>query len=358
MSKGSLLRVIIGGALWISLFLSLWTSLHNRPLGPIRSDLPLGPIRTAVVVLGQSLHRDLMPRAGMKARVRHAVGVWNRLKGSAVVVLCGAGKAEERALHPDLSEARVMLDLMLCEVGAPPRHRIILEEGSTNTAENARNAMIMLEKEKSLAVVYVVTAAWHALRASVPFQVFAPLHWDVVMEGAPDPTPGAPSTQQDMGLLGSTLSDVARLRKGEQPKESELLWQYALRSLNREEEAAVVGYSSNCPPPNLLPPNVVVPMGPCQRKPGAVAGILVTLDPLDNAAAACALGEIVFCSLPENYQDESGARVTRLSPLNSQRVGVRVDCSSSSSSSSSSKDIFVARTAEQLATHLHCGAPQ
>lgn len=295
----------------------------------------------------------------MRARVQNAVKVWKRLGGSAVVVLSGAGKLEDRALHPEVSEARVMLDLILCEEGAPPRDRILLEERATNTAENALHSVALLQEMPQVARLHVVTAAWHTMRASVPFQVFAPLNWRVTMEGAVE---SSSTTHQDLALLSSTLADIAHLAidKGLE-KPASLLWQYALRSLLDDattDDTIAIGYTASAHAPPVLPPRIVA-AGPCTFGGTSaavatnVAGVIITLDPLENAASACLLGQVVFAALPYDQPPSGGnPRVTYLSPLDSQRVATRIECTGAVASGSG---VVVARTQTEMLTLLKCG---
>lgn len=328
----------LAGVVWLAMVLLLWRHVFpTTPAPPPRrvpranSSAPTPSV--AIVVLGQALHRDHMPTAGMKARVEHALRMWQSVAAPAVVVLSGGGKPEDVALYPDVTEARAMRDLLRC-AHVVPEDAVLLEEASTNTAENARNSVALLQaRGLSIDTMYVVTSDWHTARARVPFEVFVPPSWRLAMAGAPPVS--SVRSHRDLALLPSTMADVAHLLGVERFPSASLLWAAVSRSLaGRGESGVVWTASAGAPPPHALQSSAVAVLaGPCvvPRAASAPVPVLVTLDSLP--AHACSLAHVSFGLVPSQGSPRfrDALTIERLVPLTSSSWIVRVHCDAESS---------------------------
>lgn len=119
-----------------------------------KSRKPTGYYR-AIIVAGCRVYSDGRPSPTLEWRVRKAVDLW-RLKVAPTLVLTG-GKGEG-----EVSEAAGAG--RLAESLGVPRSALLLEEESTSTEENARNAAGQFE-DAIHARVIVVTDAYHVFRA-------------------------------------------------------------------------------------------------------------------------------------------------------------------------------------------------
>lgn len=114
----------------------------------------------AVVVLGAAVDPSGAAGPAVRRRVAHAVDVLARRRIATLVV--SGGKGERGA-----SEAEVMRDLALGH--GVPRERIVLEDRSRNTFENAvYTGRIMMDR--GWRTVIVVTDSWHMRRALFVFR--------------------------------------------------------------------------------------------------------------------------------------------------------------------------------------------
>jgi hypothetical protein len=105
----------------VSCVIVLWWCLFSGR-EPVGGSFERGQI--AVVVLGQQLHSDQMPRMGLKRRVLHAADLWRRFP-SALVILSGARKSEvdERSPGKVYTEASAMREIALCAGEGPKKKR-------------------------------------------------------------------------------------------------------------------------------------------------------------------------------------------------------------------------------------------
>ncbi len=111
----------------------------------------------AIVVLGCRVRPDGSASPSLARRARHAARLYARGLAPRIVVTGGVGT------NPP-SEARAARDIIVGE--GVPEDAIVLEERSTSTAENAREAAQLIEAER----VLIVTDAYHALRAERVFR--------------------------------------------------------------------------------------------------------------------------------------------------------------------------------------------
>lgn len=131
-----------------------WAALAWRLDHLGQAPPPPGPY-TAIVVAGCRVHPDGSPSPALQRRAERAVELWKQ--GQAPVVLFTGGRTG--ALP---SEARAAADHAIA-LGLPQR-AILLEETSTSTEENARNASGLVAGR-----VLVVSDAYHLWRAQRVF---------------------------------------------------------------------------------------------------------------------------------------------------------------------------------------------
>ncbi len=111
----------------------------------------------AIVVLGCRVYEDGRPRASLARRARRAAALWHEGRAPRVILTGGLGRAP-------ISEARAAARVIEA-LGIPPEV-VLLEERSTSTEENAREAAALLEGAR----VLVVTDAYHVFRAERVFR--------------------------------------------------------------------------------------------------------------------------------------------------------------------------------------------
>lgn len=107
---------------------------------------------TAILILGAAVWRD-GPSPTLRRRTLHGAALFHAGRGDVVIPCGGIGRFPP-------SEAEVMSD-MLQEAGVP-NAAIRLERTSTNTTENIRNALPLLNGERD---VLIVSDAYHLPRA-------------------------------------------------------------------------------------------------------------------------------------------------------------------------------------------------
>ncbi|MDF2441054.1 MAG: hypothetical protein JWN98_2038, partial [Abditibacteriota bacterium] len=117
------------------------------------------PRADAIIVLGAGVNEQGRPSRSLSERTRHAVGLWK--KGVAPHLVCTGGVGE----YPP-SEARVAADLAI-SLGVPAS-RVLLEDASTSTRENARFAANMC-RARGWKRVVVVSHPYHLWRARRDF---------------------------------------------------------------------------------------------------------------------------------------------------------------------------------------------
>lgn len=114
----------------------------------------------AIVVLGAALNADGTPSPSLKRRARHGVALHR--SGAAPVILFSGGVPVQ-----GLSEAEAMRAIAL-ELGVEPE-RILLEEASSSTWENAHNSVDIARKHGWQRLV-VVSDEYHLPRARFSFK--------------------------------------------------------------------------------------------------------------------------------------------------------------------------------------------
>lgn len=121
--------------------------------------MPLFPF-DAAIVLGAMVRPDGSPSAALERRSLHAAGL--ALSGQVGHLVMSGGPVA----HPT-PEARVMRDLAVA-AGVPPE-RVLTEERSRNTIENARLSAPLVA-ERGWSRLLVVTDAYHLPRALYVFR--------------------------------------------------------------------------------------------------------------------------------------------------------------------------------------------
>jgi uncharacterized SAM-binding protein YcdF (DUF218 family) len=111
---------------------------------------------TAIVVLGAAVWPD-GPSPTLRRRVAHGASLYHAGLGHVVICCGGLGR------YPP-TEARAMADLLLAR--DVPEHAIQLEDSSTNTRENLRFALPILETLGTDRIV-IVSDAYHLPRAKL-----------------------------------------------------------------------------------------------------------------------------------------------------------------------------------------------
>ncbi|MEI6871337.1 MAG: YdcF family protein [Verrucomicrobiota bacterium] len=110
---------------------------------------------TVIIVAGCRVYPDGRPSPALEWRVRKAVEMWKQKAAPGIVFTGGVGQ-----YPPAEAEASARL----AESLGVPRAAMVLEDQSTSTLENARNAAAKLE-EAGKARVLLVTDAYHVFRA-------------------------------------------------------------------------------------------------------------------------------------------------------------------------------------------------
>ncbi|WP_342076568.1 YdcF family protein [Yoonia sp. SS1-5] len=110
-------------------------------------------MKDAIIILGAAVWAT-GPSPTLLRRTRHAAKLWHQNKARFVVPCGGLG------VHPP-TEAAAMQDLLLAD--GIPAAQIILEDKSTTTLENIRNACAVLPGRD----VIIVTDGYHQARAKM-----------------------------------------------------------------------------------------------------------------------------------------------------------------------------------------------
>jgi len=124
----------------------------------------------AIVILGAAVWPGGQPSPTLRRRIDEAVR--QAAAHPAALVICSGGLGR----HPP-SEAEVMAR-GLRDSGIPAE-RILLEDASTSTLENAGLTAAIL-RERGLTCILVVTSSYHVARARLTFR-----HFGITARGAP-----------------------------------------------------------------------------------------------------------------------------------------------------------------------------
>ena len=323
----------------------------------VPENLVSSNINEVIVVLGERLHSDQMPRVGMKRRVKRAIELWERSRRQSLLLLSGS-KKHDAAFSDDeefVTEATAMLEMATCS--GIPRNYIWLEERATNTAENAAFVARFLSETLTqnftqISRVRVVTSEWHVPRARMVFEVFlAPHPWELVMEGAPDD--GSPQRiKEDLVLMPSTIHDMQAVRRG--LDKSLVMWAVASQEMRKKgkENIVYVGGRQMKPPPRDFSGidawNVGCEMKEDEENEGAVPFVWLDIDSAPVAVNVCRTAKHVFLEAHEKdleVSNKGDVEVTKLSPLTSTTWVFRMTCK---------KDVQLNDDAGQLKTAFNC----
>ncbi|MEI6713887.1 MAG: YdcF family protein [Verrucomicrobiota bacterium] len=116
----------------------------------------------AIIVAGCRVYPDGRPSPALEWRVRKAVELWEKGAAPRVVFTGGVG---------DFPPAEAEASARLAQELGMPRTVMLLEDRSTSTIENARNAAAELPAAAQMRVL-VVTDAYHVFRARRLFAEF------------------------------------------------------------------------------------------------------------------------------------------------------------------------------------------
>lgn len=149
----------------ISGWLAQWTlEQSHRPTG---GQEPIPEAADAVIVLGGGMYvfddpDDVAPSVDSVERCLHAVRIGE--PSQVTYILCGT----RPQLAPDAPSEAEAMRRFLVQLGIPDQ-RILLEESSASTYENAVNAT-QIVRDHGFQQVYVVTQGWHLHRALLCFR--------------------------------------------------------------------------------------------------------------------------------------------------------------------------------------------
>lgn len=116
----------------------------------------------AALVLGAAVRPDGAPSPALRRRTAHAIGLFHAGHVGAIIGCGGLGD------HPP-TEAEAIC--RICRDSGLPDAAVHLEDRSTNTAENLRNARPILDRI-GVARVVIVTDRYHAPRARLTARRF------------------------------------------------------------------------------------------------------------------------------------------------------------------------------------------
>lgn len=126
----------------------------------------------AVIVAGCRVYPDGRPSPALEWRVRKAVALWDAGVAPRIVFTGGLG---------DFPPTEAAAAATLANELGVPRSAMVLEDRSTSTEENARNAREAFPEPGGVLRVLVVTDAYHVFRAR---RVFARYFGDVDAVGS------------------------------------------------------------------------------------------------------------------------------------------------------------------------------
>jgi uncharacterized SAM-binding protein YcdF (DUF218 family) len=158
----------------------------------VRSDV--------IIVLGAAISDEGGPGKALTRRSEHAAELWRR--GQAPMIICTGGVGAEARIRR--SEADGCREVLMHH--GVPRDRIVLEETSRSTEENARNARdIMVARGWTRAIL--VSDSYHVFRARL---LFRRLGVDVVLSPVTVARIGSPlfylfSVVREVGALHAQL---------------------------------------------------------------------------------------------------------------------------------------------------------
>jgi uncharacterized SAM-binding protein YcdF (DUF218 family) len=161
---------------------------------PLRLAPDLRPRRHLIVLSGGIRSTGLL-NATTVARVRHAVSLLHAGCGELLVVSGGPRRRGRPSAAPAMGA--------LAERLGVPRERILIEDRSSRTSENAREVAVLLGA--TTREVLLVTSALHMRRAVLCFRRHG-------IDAAPAPVPHVPDEDPERAtLVGQTLHELIGL---------------------------------------------------------------------------------------------------------------------------------------------------
>jgi uncharacterized SAM-binding protein YcdF (DUF218 family) len=161
---------VCNGVLAVVLWLSSVGPVADRMIAPLEASAPLSDLSSgkvdAIVLLGGGINDGVPDLSGsgapseeMLARIVTAVRVYRKLQ---VPIVVAGGAPPEFKTPEALIVRRFLLDLGI------PEERIVIEDQSRDTLENARNVAVICQK-LDYDRLLVVTSAYHVRRARLAF---------------------------------------------------------------------------------------------------------------------------------------------------------------------------------------------
>lgn len=120
-----------------------------------------------IVVLGAAVRADGTPSAALIRRAQHAARLFLAGEGAYVVVSGGRTRAQCAGGLPPCSESRAMREVLVA--AGVPADRIVEEDRSTRTLENATCVRALMDRE-GWERVLLVTDDYHLPRALMTFR--------------------------------------------------------------------------------------------------------------------------------------------------------------------------------------------
>lgn len=197
-----LLRVALRAFQWASMALAvLFLVVYWTPLVPWYTSKLMGPWNDAegdvLIVLANEMHRDNIIGQVSYWRTVYAARVFQTSKFRTIVFTGGPGGGQQ-------SLAKTMGDFVSC-YGVPP-NRILLEEQSTSTRENAIFTKRLLEKEPGKKVL--LTSDYHMFRAVWAFRAAGV---EVETHPIPDILKSANNRSQRWGAFIGLTGETAKI---------------------------------------------------------------------------------------------------------------------------------------------------
>ncbi|KAF2074593.1 hypothetical protein CYY_004100 [Polysphondylium violaceum] len=180
----------------------------------VANDVPLESHNVAITVLGFTLHSDGMPTKILNDRVLLAATHYRELKAGGanpLIFLAGKGKGSdsENVESEYKSEADAMKSI--AKNNGIEDKDIIIDQTSTNTAENALNTLKYLESKK-IDKLIIATSDFHVLRAQYIFQTIFPSYFELeFIQSTTPPTSLKSLSNKEKALWESSQKDLEKL---------------------------------------------------------------------------------------------------------------------------------------------------
>lgn len=157
---GNSVMSTLGGCLFPDVPAIIWCTQQEVLTEHAPLMLDLNPVGTAIVVLGAGLYDDGTIQPVLRERLDAALALAQRYPASQIITSGGVPRS-------GITEARAMRTWLIAN-GVPPE-RIVEENTSTSTVENARNTAAILAQRGAQGAV-VVSSPNHVERALIDFR--------------------------------------------------------------------------------------------------------------------------------------------------------------------------------------------